>query len=55
MKLDIFLTGKHQGAIRTDRQIYCIFPYHFCTVATILKVVLIFQQLDRDWYSSESK
>ena len=36
-KLDI-LSGKQQGAITTDRKVYCLLLYDFCMVVTIFKV-----------------
>ena len=37
-KLDIFFSGKQQGAIRTDQKMYCLLLYHFCKVVRIFEV-----------------
>ena len=37
-KLDIFFSGKQQGAVRTDQKMYSILIYNFRMVLTIFKV-----------------
>ena len=37
-KLDIFLSKKQQGAMRTDRKIYCVLLYQLFIVVIVFKV-----------------